>query len=1007
MIKKIIRLIASLAILNGFANLVWAGCSEYIGLASINEVSKEHNWKDNDGDYIEIKKLDGGLSNTTMQGWTVDICVNAGASVNCAPSMSLSSAAVTNGYWVLMGNPVPAIYIDWTAGFDVVLKDASSNVVDYLSVNGMEQQKQSCSYAFPNNATGTTSTRRARRQPDGVGGFDTPSGNSQPATEGENNNVGEPPPPPLAPDLSFLEDVSVGQGQVATLTFQLSSTFGSDVTINYATTNGSAIAGTHYTSTTGTATIFAGDLTATIPVPTLNSGETVDTNFFMTILSASNANILDQVAEITIGLTVGVDHFNISHGGTGVNCEASAITITAIDSLGQTLANYSGSVDISTAPGHGDWSHPNSSTNFSAIGTDVGTASYNFDGSEGGFVNLLYMNTHEEQIDINVVDAGGISEQSNNAVAADDLPIDFLKSGFKFIYGSGASPATEIIPQQTSGKLLNTGIGYEPLKIRAITTDIDTGVCSGLFSGPQNIELAIECIDPDTANCDASVDSPFNINAQPVSENLASYSSHLLTFNGNSTADLIASQYLDAGQIRLHARYAQPGDSIIGSSFPITFIPAGFCLLAPEANSDCVGSNDTEYANCLKFKNAGEAFTLNTSAQGWQADGDANFCDNNAQLLSFSGEVAISSEVIAPDIGDNGALNINSINLIAGQSIDQVTWNEVGVLRVQAGGNGYINASVLPVNFSANIGRFTPFGFFVNPVSQVGSFDDGNTGFTYVGELNAMQGAIDYLIAPQVSFVAMNALTPNAPVKNYVGEFDKSPQLSLSASTAILGKDGLTPLTISSSFSAASIVFDTAFNLYTATLSTQDHFVFDRTANSERAPFTNDIEINIDDIVDSEGVNLINPGVSFSPLGGLIRYGRLQINNVYGPETDDLVQSIRTEFYNGSEYILNDLDSGTAMDVVNIGSITITDVGNPVSPLLVSDSNVSGVVSDAGPMAAGVWDIQWSAPLNGHYGSFSYIYNAPSWLEPDVSASVSFGQYRGNDRVIYWKEINF
>ncbi len=74
-----------------------------------------------------------------------------------------------------------------------------------------------------------------------------------------------------------------------------------DVTVDYATSNGTAIAGDDYTSTTGTLTIPAGQLCGTVTVGLLNENVAEpDETFLVTISNAQGAVITDDVATVTI-----------------------------------------------------------------------------------------------------------------------------------------------------------------------------------------------------------------------------------------------------------------------------------------------------------------------------------------------------------------------------------------------------------------------------------------------------------------------------------------------------------------------------------------------------------------------------------------------------------------------------------------------------------------------------------------------------------------------------------
>ena len=73
------------------------------------------------------------------------------------------------------------------------------------------------------------------------------------------------------------------------------------MTVDYATSNGTATAGSDYTATSGTLTISAGDTTGTIGITVLadaldEANETVT----MTLSSATNATISDSTGTFTI-----------------------------------------------------------------------------------------------------------------------------------------------------------------------------------------------------------------------------------------------------------------------------------------------------------------------------------------------------------------------------------------------------------------------------------------------------------------------------------------------------------------------------------------------------------------------------------------------------------------------------------------------------------------------------------------------------------------------------------
>ena len=85
-------------------------------------------------------------------------------------------------------------------------------------------------------------------------------------------------------DVSYTESGSAGN---ATFTVTLSAASGQDVEVDYATSNGTATAGTDYTASTGTVTILAGNTTQTFTVPVL--ADALDEASETATLTLSNA----------------------------------------------------------------------------------------------------------------------------------------------------------------------------------------------------------------------------------------------------------------------------------------------------------------------------------------------------------------------------------------------------------------------------------------------------------------------------------------------------------------------------------------------------------------------------------------------------------------------------------------------------------------------------------------------------------------------------------------------
>ena len=104
-----------------------------------------------------------------------------------------------------------------------------------------------------------------------------------------------PPPPPLLPSLSIGNAiVTEGPTARAEFTVTLSEASGQEVTVDYETSDATALAGSDYTAASGTVRITAGDSTGTITVAVLDDGVVEGNETFTVELSgASGATIVD------------------------------------------------------------------------------------------------------------------------------------------------------------------------------------------------------------------------------------------------------------------------------------------------------------------------------------------------------------------------------------------------------------------------------------------------------------------------------------------------------------------------------------------------------------------------------------------------------------------------------------------------------------------------------------------------------------------------------------------
>jgi Calx-beta domain/FG-GAP-like repeat len=151
-----------------------------------------------------------------------------------------------------------------------------------------------------------------------------------------------------------INDVSVTEGNSGTtsavFTVRLSDAIAVPVTVNYATADGTATAGSDYQSTSGTLTFAPGEVSKTIPVAVIGDrlGELNET-FSVNLVSATNATIGDGTGIGTIGNddppTINIwDNLGVNEGDSGLW----AINFTVVMSL---RSDQPVTVEYSTADG--------------------------------------------------------------------------------------------------------------------------------------------------------------------------------------------------------------------------------------------------------------------------------------------------------------------------------------------------------------------------------------------------------------------------------------------------------------------------------------------------------------------------------------------------------------------------------------------------------------------------------------------------------------------------------
>lgn len=722
-----------------------------------------------------------------------------------------------------------------------------------------------------------------------------------------------------------------------------------------------------------------------------------------------------------------VDHYAISYDAApGITCQATTVTATA---------HAGGDSDGVVVPPAGH------EVNFSgAVGCDFSPPTALFDGINSAVTTQLSCADLGTK-NIDLIDADGMTDRRDNT-HPEDLPIEFVTAKFEFY---DATNASAVIPSQIAGKASDVAPDHADIELRAIYTDPATGVClPQVVEQTIDVQMGMSCIDP--LNCVAG--QQLRIAGSSVPGTVP------LTFDADGRADIPFS-YTDSGLIVMTASVSlvedlaadppQQAVQLSGSSNAFVVAPAGLCVevaAAEQAAADCSVAvpSDASYAGCSMFKRAGEAFGLSVKAVGWQSAGDSDFCRDNAVTPNYrQADIQLSHTLLAPGVGSLGELGVDVLNIsTAGETTTSTqSVSEVGVFSITAtppdelliGQPSYMGQP-LAASSSVAIGRFVPFGLHVSAGTAL--LTDQCNGFSY---MDADIG-FDVVDAPQIRVTALSA--DGGVTRNYAGDFWRLGSL-------------LENRNYQNTASAASTSFSSTLESKLAT-DWSGWDLFDGQAvmtlgadtvnygrDTLQAPFDAEValQFSISDLTDDDGIcylqdtdgdgdysdEAVCQSYRLDNIGGTeLRFGRLMVQNAFGPETEALSVGARTEYFNGSAFVVNTDDRCTQLmvNLVNPAegqstSGTLVPVGDGSSTMTYSE-----IALDAGDM-----NFMLSAPGGGNVGSIRYQLDSPGsasagvhsqpWLLYDWDADgyfdddpgereAAFGSYRGHDRVIFWQE---
>ncbi len=714
--------------------------------------------------------------------------------------------------------------------------------------------------------------------------------------------------------------------------------------------------------------------------------------------SLSTEKINEIMAQTQACPLPAVHHYEIAHDGQGLTCDAETITIKACANADcSSLSDEAVSLEL-----------------FGNT-TSFGTAAFT------GSTTISHQYTTAETVSLSLSNISVAADNpvvcSNGGGASCDMV--FSDAGFRFLSGTANS---SVIPHQTAGVLFS-----DSLKIQAVQNN--NGVCAGLFTSNVNVNLSQENVNPGGTSGLAFTSAGANI-AKHSSATTVS-----LNFDANSIAEIPSPIYNDAGQIRLHANYNTDSVTLSGTSNSFWVRPATLITRAKTATQDINGSSATSSIT----HPAGDNFEFSVTAMNGATPAviTPNYSPGQMQLKVTRTAPNLSTSVdgtlqyaASGAVTSSSAGNFQNVALTGFSNgvstYSAANYSEVGIINIEAQDANY---GSLVVGASAiDVGRFVP-KYLSQTVADNGilmATCNGNISFNaYSGQRslsNNSVGAISYSSAPVLAITAYNS--QGNVTQNYYQDSEGSANDFMKLNTA--GINLLTPNTDQSNRGVNAALLTIVANMSTGVLSqndltaspsvvslpkgtvhyqlsNSDNYYYVRSANALVNPFTTNIGIVTNSVVDSDGIAATSTAVA-EPLGVEMRFGRLVLENSFGSETSNLTQSMAVEHYNNGEFRLSNDYSCYVSDASRI-SLTNISMSPSLTSILGGTSNFSDGISTG---------IQYQSPGAGNQGQMGVIYNAHDWLEydwdndgnhdNDPGAIVSFGLYKNDERLLHWRE---
>ncbi|MDM5149505.1 MSHA biogenesis protein MshQ [Aeromonas salmonicida] len=716
----------------------------------------------------------------------------------------------------------------------------------------------------------------------------------------------------------------------------------------------------------------------------------VPTNFLLSLTgstgSVTNFHEIDNVRICALRSSpvgVQIDHFQLEHSGQALTCNPETVTIKACaDAACSALITDPVTATLSLTP---------TSSSNGWVGGNTVTFS-------GGSTTVQLRNNTASAVTIGVSGSTPttkpfsttLCKSGNGTPSVAACTLSFADSGFIFD-----------VPDTYSNQ-------PQTVTIKAVKKSDVTKLCvPGFASQTKSVKFWSSYISP--------ASNPYNSNMSVnnsvlgTSQGAATPVSLAFDAQGQST---ITVKYPDAGKVQLDARYdgtgSEAGLVMLGSD-QFVARPVGLCITPPQGV--CTAGD----SSCPVFKKAGETFQVDIKAMAWESANDGDICAGNQTTPNFvlSG-IGLGSTLVAPSPGTNATVGTTTYNHVAAtnslNSVNQ-TVSEVGVFRMTATPptSNYFGYTI-PSAQSQPVGRFIPADFEL--VS--GDIVPACSVFSYMGQPFGVT----------LDIIARNVA--GGKTSNYTGDFAKgnayittaNSKNGTSLSSRLRSLQPLPWLNGHAEFSGSSEFVrlsdtqpDGPFKALLFGLYMQDN-------DGERTLIASP-DFNEGVVGDCSGSNCNARLIDATSMKAY--FGRLLAGTGAGLAAERLAIPLQMQYYEAGDWLLNEEDQCTLLSLagdgisfinpshtfdaatqdLNLGTNRKIRLGLGSTP----PGGISAVAKD-GEILFNFAEPKISVRIP-YKVDLSKQPAQPLWLSDPVSlqGEAIFGSSRGNDRIIYRREV--